>query len=229
LRAPIFHTFRHRWRHPSSAIARYAPSGDPNQHVHQAHTAGPGRSLHAQPVVGIFVGTGWINILLTYGSFFRKCSDMIAAGPTNEINRLSSLFFSAMRGRRTSIRKGAVDGTHLARNTILDGGDDKRLVCPGRKIGKRSAKRSDLRRLEKPQVGIARQIASVRFDDGPTMSALQARRNAARDGTIFGALDPRRRTLCRNRVSYSAPGLVGRRGNGLDWKVRLDADLRITA
>jgi hypothetical protein len=56
------------------------PSGDLNQHVHQAHAAGPRRALHAQLVVGVFVGTGWSNILLRYGSFFRKCSDMIAAG-----------------------------------------------------------------------------------------------------------------------------------------------------
>jgi hypothetical protein len=49
---------------------------------------GPGRSPQPQPFVGIFVGTGRINILLTYGIFFRKCSDMIAAGPTKELNSL---------------------------------------------------------------------------------------------------------------------------------------------
>ena len=74
------------------------PSGHPNQHVHQAHTAGPGRSPHAQPVVGIFVGTGWINILLTYEGFFRKCSDMIAAGPTNEIKHFLNRHFSRWNG-----------------------------------------------------------------------------------------------------------------------------------
>jgi hypothetical protein len=62
------------------------PSGDPNPHVQQAFVAGPGRFLQPQPFVGIFVDTGCINILLTYGNYFRKCSNMVAAGPNKKSN-----------------------------------------------------------------------------------------------------------------------------------------------
>jgi hypothetical protein len=38
--------------------------------------------FHARLLVGIFVGTRWINILPRHGSFSGKLLDMVAAGPT---------------------------------------------------------------------------------------------------------------------------------------------------
>jgi hypothetical protein len=54
-------------------------------------------ALHAQPVVGIFVGTGWINILLTYGSFCRRCSDVIAAGARQRFQRVVRFLYYRAR------------------------------------------------------------------------------------------------------------------------------------
>jgi GMC oxidoreductase len=46
--------------------------------------AAPSQSFHTRPIVGIFVGTRWINILLRCSSYFRNFLDMVAAGPTSK-------------------------------------------------------------------------------------------------------------------------------------------------
>jgi hypothetical protein len=62
--------------------------GDPNYRAHRAQAVAPSRSFHTRPVVGIFVGTRWISILLRHGNFSRNFLNMAAAGPTKEISGL---------------------------------------------------------------------------------------------------------------------------------------------
>ena len=60
--------------------------------------AGRGNLFHARLLVGIFVGTGWINILPRHGSFSGTFLDMVAAEPTNKIR---GGLFGLLRDYRT--------------------------------------------------------------------------------------------------------------------------------
>ena len=56
-----------------------------------SRAGGGTKPIFSRPtVVGIFVGTLWINILLRYGNFFENFFDLAAAEPTSEIKHLQN-------------------------------------------------------------------------------------------------------------------------------------------